>query len=56
MKAARESYKNVVEFLLHNGAQVDIRNYENMTALDVSRDTEIDEILCGAKGDNMTLH
>ncbi len=56
MKAARESYKDGVEFLLHNGAQVDILNYENMTALDVSRDSEIDEILCDAKGDSMTLH
>lgn len=53
MKAAREAHKDVVKFLLDNGAQVDVLNYENMTARDAALDVDIDEILCGANGDDM---
>ena len=38
MKAARECHKDIVSLLLKYGAQADIKNYESMTARDITLD------------------
>jgi ankyrin repeat protein len=43
MIAAREKNKEASDLLVEAGAQVDILNYENMTAADATLDVEIDE-------------
>lgn len=45
MIAARESHKEVVHELTKAGAQLDITNYEQMSAADVTLDPEIDHEL-----------
>ena len=47
MKAARSAHKDIVELLLHEGAQTDIFNYEQMTAREATLDIEVDEMLAG---------
>ena len=43
--AARENHKDAVKLLTQSGAQVDIFNYEQMTAADVTMDNEVDAML-----------
>ena len=45
MLAAREKHKDAVKLLLNAGAQVDIKNYEQMTASDVTLDADIESLL-----------
>lgn len=50
MKAARECHKDIVQKLLRSGAQMDVLNYEQMNARDVTLNAEIDKILAENEG------
>ena len=47
--AARENHVDAVKMLLSRGAQVDIVNYDNMTAADHTSDIYIDKLLRSPK-------
>jgi ABC-type Zn2+ transport system substrate-binding protein/surface adhesin len=56
MKACREGRKEAVKMLIEHGAQVDIINYEQMTARETAREVDIDDIIRQCQGSTERDH